>query len=271
MTQACSQADEAGEVCPRHPKPWKKSLRQNWKSTDKLFRTLKIRYLQIGNDTINRCNKGWINLQHFPGSKHGQYATDQRGNHLVHLKLDTNTTSPWPFQSNSLQLIVSQYTIDKLSPTAAANLFREAHRLLTTGGILRVATPSSRKYLCKQEGGGQMELGSTIKNPLFNDGTKWMYNFNELLRIFQSADIPALNFCRSDRLGAGLPKTLFNAIERAKNPRHKSHACWLDRKDETLYVHFMKGHKLSPNITINELPSCVQPMLNSDVGWRPCI
>src|SRR5512135_1627570 len=50
---------------------------------------------------------------------------------------------PLPIESNTAEIILSQYSVEHIPDTAAAHFFREAHRALKTDGTLRVVTPNA--------------------------------------------------------------------------------------------------------------------------------
>ena len=292
----------SGQRCARDaatsdPRPV--GLRRSWQSPDPLLRRLGVRYLQLGGDVWNRCNEGWLNIDAAFGNeglrRDLQYGTDDKGGHNMMLQFSADARLP--FRSNSVQLVYSEHMIEHMLPHEGAVLLREAYRVLAPGGVLRLATPDLALYLCgyvrPDEGflaqhatrfapmatsadraaRRVVDLGApidaTVVNNIFrNYGHRWIYDYDELLRVASAVGIAAGRVCRSDRKALGLPSPLLHAIRRATRPRNASLACWLDqavREDESLYAHVTKDAP-SADVNLTARPSC-SPMKE----WLPCL
>lgn len=62
-------------------------------------------------------------------------------------------TSPWPFPSGSADLIYSDNVIEHIQMERNQRLFREARRVLRSGGRIRLATPDVRRIAELYTGG----------------------------------------------------------------------------------------------------------------------
>jgi hypothetical protein len=60
-----------------------------------------------------------------------------------------------PFQDGSAEAIFHEHLLEHLTLEAAARLIDESHRVLRTGGIMRIAVPDAGRYLLSYAGGGQ--------------------------------------------------------------------------------------------------------------------
>lgn len=90
-------------------------------------------YLKTGNEPKLQlgCGEnllpGWLNTDFLPDNPA-----------VVHLDL----TEPFPIPSASVDLVFSEHVIEHLPLAGGFNMLREAHRVLTPGGRIRISTPS---------------------------------------------------------------------------------------------------------------------------------
>lgn len=64
-----------------------------------------------------------------------------------------DATSPWPFPSGSADLIYSDNVIEHIRMEGNRRLFREAYRVLRSGGRIRLTTPDVRRIAALYTGG----------------------------------------------------------------------------------------------------------------------
>ena len=140
-SQLCKPVDSAKQL------RW---LSRRWTSADPLLAHLGVRYLQVGGDTWNRCNDGWLNIDGAfanEGLQNYQIGTDDKGGHNMMVIFDDATVLP--FRSQSVQMIYSEHMLEHLLPDQGGlNWIKELMRLLVPGGVLRLATPDLGKYMC---------------------------------------------------------------------------------------------------------------------------
>lgn len=64
-------------------------------------------------------------------------------NSKMDIPYDLLDQTPLPIETSSAEIILSQYTIEHIPETAATYFFKEAHRALKEGGILKIVTPNT--------------------------------------------------------------------------------------------------------------------------------
>lgn len=77
----------------------------------------------------------WTNVDH-PSAF---YAARQRGVDLI--EWDLLALTPVDVATEAAEVVYSSHTVEHISDLAAANLFREAHRILKIGGTIRITMP----------------------------------------------------------------------------------------------------------------------------------
>jgi predicted SAM-dependent methyltransferase len=93
------------------------------------LRTHRIRKLQIGAGRVDY--PGWLNNDIVPGP--GEAYID--------------ATKRFPIPDGSFQYIFGEHVIEHLSYDEGLLMLRECHRVLASGGKLRLATPNLAKYI----------------------------------------------------------------------------------------------------------------------------
>ncbi len=88
-----------------------------------------VRKLQIGAGSVNY--PGWLNTDIEPSGEQ------------VYL----DATKPFPLPDGSIQYIFGEHVIEHLSYEDGLAMLRECHRVLASGGKIRLATPNLLKYL----------------------------------------------------------------------------------------------------------------------------
>lgn len=71
------------------------------------------------------------------------YGEDRPFNPEKDISYDLLDLKPLPIESNSAELVFSQYTIEHITNEAAENFFKEAYRVLKPGGVLRIVVPNA--------------------------------------------------------------------------------------------------------------------------------
>uniref|UniRef100_A0A7S2GU10 Methyltransferase type 11 domain-containing protein n=1 Tax=Haptolina brevifila TaxID=156173 RepID=A0A7S2GU10_9EUKA len=262
-----------GPLCTAIPAtqgPLPAHLRRSWQSSDPLLRQHRIRYLQLGGDTWNRCGPGWLNVDANYDVGDGApsanvIATDDTDRKIM--RHEVSAHSRLPFANNSFQLVYSEHMLEHMLPVkgGGVNFLSEAYRVLVPGGVLRIVTPDLAKYVCSfvepsntfLERHGErfqpMQLlgnakGGITRAGVFNNifrnyGHMWIYDFDELRHAVHTAGIDPSLACRSSRNGRGMPPWASQVLRRANEPRNSTQTCWLDqavRKDESMYVLLIK-------------------------------
>jgi predicted SAM-dependent methyltransferase len=77
-------------------------------------------------------------------------------------------TKPLPFEDNSVEFIYTSHTVEHVTTPDAVRFFIESHRILKSGGTLRVAVPSADRILVLAE----ERYLNWHKHSGFGDGTK---------------------------------------------------------------------------------------------------
>ena len=240
-----------------------------WLSPDAALAARRIRYLQLGGDTWNRCGIGWLNAdgafdEGDGAQKPNRIYRDETGRFIM--RHEVSKHSRLPFRNGSFQLVYSEHMLEHMLPISGGgiNFLAEAYRVLAPGGVLRIVTPDLGKYACalvtsSQSPGfleshgsrfppieslsfGRYPSRAGMLNNLFrNYGHEWLYDWTELSLLVRRAGLPGV--CRSDRAGAGLPRWTTHALKRANEPRNRTQQCWLDqhvRAPESLYAVVIK-------------------------------
>ena len=68
-----------------------------------------------------------------------------------------------PFASDSCTAIFCEHVIEHLSKSDGAKLLKECHRVLQSGGVIRLSTPDARRFLQAYAGDGEF-----FKHPAFS-------------------------------------------------------------------------------------------------------
>src|SRR5918911_3274202 len=69
-----------------------------------------------------------------------------------------------PFADASCSAVFSEHVIEHLPREAAARLFKECHRILQPGGVLRLSTPDAERFLRSYAGDGEF-----LRHPSFDE------------------------------------------------------------------------------------------------------
>lgn len=131
--------------------------------------------------------------------------------------LQWDLTKGLPFADQSCSFIYSEHVLEHLTPSEAAALLVECHRVLIKRGILRIAMPSlehiARKYFSadwrdqewlKQQYGFIETPAEMLNFALRSWGHKWLYDEVELRRRLEDAGFHTV---RSARFGdSGVPE-----------------------------------------------------------------
>lgn len=108
-----------------------------------------------------------------------------------------NLTKPFPLQSKTIQFIYSEHFIEHITREEALALLTESHRLLESGGVIRLSTPDLRKILNEYTANRLTEwlnVGWMPKTPcqMVNEGMRmwghqFVYDKYELMLLLREA------------------------------------------------------------------------------------
>jgi len=124
-------------------------------------------------------------------------------------------TRPLPFETSTLDLILSEHVISTLPKESVSRFFQEACRCLRPGGILRVSIPNLTgmcRLLCQPELGPERERIVRRHQQLFRAGEAISYCdvFNDVMHLWNHQYIYS-----EDELDAQLRQAGFTEIRRA--------------------------------------------------------
>jgi predicted SAM-dependent methyltransferase len=77
----------------------------------------------------------WTNLDYY-----SDWYKQNRLNTQINFDLTSNKS--FPIESESANIVYSSHTIEHIQDDSAQNLFNESHRILKSGGLLRLSTPN---------------------------------------------------------------------------------------------------------------------------------
>ncbi len=161
------------------------------KRIDEYLRTHAERKLQLG--TGANVYPGWLNTDVHDFRRQGE---------VVYL----DTTEPFPLPDGSFDLVFSEHMIEHLTYSEGQHCLRECHRVLRSGGRIRVATPSvdrlitlydreqsdlQRRYvrwsIDSFQGGEVPYLAGFVVNNFFRDwGHRFIYDVETLRHALES-------------------------------------------------------------------------------------
>lgn len=102
-----------------------------------------------------------------------------------------------PFADESCAAVFSEHVIEHLSQEDAERLLRECHRILQTGGVLRLSTPDAGRYLRSYAGDREFlrhpSFPQAVDSPIdrinimMREGGQhlWVYDSDSLLRLLR--------------------------------------------------------------------------------------
>jgi predicted SAM-dependent methyltransferase len=126
-----------------------------------------------------------------------------------HVDVVWDLSRPLPFRTASCAAIFGEHVIEHLTRSDAENLLRECHRVLETGGVLRLSTPDAGRYLRSYAGDGEFlhhpqfpqQIGSRLDriNMMMREEGQhlWVYDAESLttaLRQVGFASVTVLEF-----------------------------------------------------------------------------
>ncbi len=137
---------------------------------------------------------GWVNID----------MSDEWGKDIVDVVWDA--TQPFPIPDSSCAFIYNEHFIEHLTVLQGLAFLRECHRLLKSGGVLRIATPSLSTTVDKYQndwrdqdwlswpGTGHIKTRAEMLNISFREwGHQWLYDDEELCRRLQEAGFVNIN------------------------------------------------------------------------------
>jgi predicted SAM-dependent methyltransferase len=142
--------------------------------------------------------------------------------------LTWDLTKPLPFDKGSVQAIFHEHLLEHFELPAAVALLRESHRLLASGGVLRIGVPDAGAYLCSYADPDSHFLQETrpgrptrmlaVQEVFFDHGHRSAYDFQTLALL--------------------LLATGFHSVERRSFGESQLEPCpdGQHRRQETLYV-----------------------------------
>jgi SAM-dependent methyltransferase len=114
-----------------------------------------------------------------------------------------NVGRRFPMADQSVDNVFSAHMLEHLPRAAAANCMREVHRVLKSGGILRVSIPDLDKVVASYDRAHPEKLLTAIYEPghrLSKNSHHWMYNEHSLGRLLRDAGFSEVYRCE---LGQG--------------------------------------------------------------------
>jgi predicted SAM-dependent methyltransferase len=106
-------------------------------------------------------------------------------------------TNPLPIRSRSVDFIFTEHFIEHLTRAATLNLFKESHRVLRNGGVLRCTTPDLRavidEYVAKRitewsdDGWSPSTPCQMLNEAMRLWGHQFLYDIEELSDILRAA------------------------------------------------------------------------------------
>jgi predicted SAM-dependent methyltransferase len=140
---------------------------------------------------------------------------------------------PLPLPDSSVEAIFNEHLLEHLELTHALSLLRECHRLLVTGGMLRVGVPDAGSYLRAYDSESKRFLEESrpgrptrllaVREVFQEHGHRSAYDFETLALMFEAA-----GFCAIEQRSFGDSR-----IEPCPDSEH--------RRSETLYVEGAKS------------------------------
>lgn len=93
--------------------------------------------------------KGWTNVDYALGARLMRipfFRTVNKKFHLFNMEWDDNIflhdlTTPFPWSDNSVDAIYSSHTLEHLSREQGRKFLRQCHRVLRSGGVIRIVVP----------------------------------------------------------------------------------------------------------------------------------
>jgi predicted SAM-dependent methyltransferase len=98
-----------------------------------------------------RPMKGWVNVDRARGPE---------------VQVVWDLASGLPFPDSSCAAVFSEHLIEHVTKEAATRLLSECHRVLKSGGVLRVSTPDAERYLRSYAGDGEFLRHSGFLEPV---------------------------------------------------------------------------------------------------------
>lgn len=117
--------------------------RQARRRTERCLASLPSRDLLVNLGCGYRPMAGWINVDHARGSE---------------VQVVWDVTRNLPFPDASCAAVFSEHMIEHIPKGDAQRLLEECHRVLGSGGVLRISTPDAEKFL-RSYAGDQSFLG----------------------------------------------------------------------------------------------------------------
>ena len=191
-------------------------VQQGWINVEGSLHSFFAKWPFIFPKTIYRLSKAseWYGTE-------GEYLSTLRNNEFVHHDLDYGL----PFPDNSVDFVYGSHILEHLYPDVATHVLRDAHRVLKTGGRIRICVPDLRHavdvYLSGQTEQALQWFFADSKHGKFNHH-KYMYDFDLLKSRLEQAGFTSVERC-TYRHGS-VPD-----VEKLDN-----------RPEETLYVEAVK-------------------------------
>jgi predicted SAM-dependent methyltransferase len=114
--------------------------------------------------------------------------------------LTMDATRPWPLPDGSAVAVNSEHFLEHISQEEAAFYFREAHRVLGAGGVIRTSTPDMRGLIAlyseadprmleahRKEGYAARNHGEMFNNYLYEWGHRHIYDLETLTEMLSEA------------------------------------------------------------------------------------
>jgi predicted SAM-dependent methyltransferase len=168
-----------------------------------------------------RPMKGWINVDRARGAE---------------VQIVWDLTRGLPFRDDSCAAIFSEHLIEHVTKDDAAMLLKECHRVLQSGGVLRVSTPDAELFLRSYAGDRKFLGSSGFSQPIDTPVDRVNYMMREYGQHLWSYDeeLLSLMFKR-----AGFTKIVRQRFRVSAHPQ-MNNIDFSAREFESLYLEAIK-------------------------------